>query len=209
MTAISRFFPPLCTTSNRALMASDSVVITLHEFLAVVLFQELPDSLCIPSDSVRLPLVVSSAGVGLVQTRGAVVIKPGNKTGNAERSSSVALGVPLFEAGDVPGDIFQCDRVLHGQLVGLELNPGLVNENPGVCGQPGEGHNHVVVQQTDLPDRPVLLELCHSLLLHTQDYHIRTSHADSSGTFLDSLLGVLNLEKVAIRGENCDCSVVS
>ena len=72
----------------------DSVVITLHEFLAVVLFQELPDSLCIPSDSVRLPLVVSSAGVSLVQTRGAVVVKPGNKTGNAERSSSVALGVP-------------------------------------------------------------------------------------------------------------------
>ena len=73
------------------------------------------------------------------------------------------------------------------------MNSHLVNENPGVCGQPGEGHNHVVVQQTDLPDRPVLLELGHSLLLHTKDDNIGTSHADSSGTFLDSLLGVLDL----------------
>lgn len=35
-----------------------------------------------------------------------------------------------------------------------------------------EGHAHMLIQSTDLPDRPLLLKLRHGLLLNTQHNNI-------------------------------------
>lgn len=44
-------------------------------------------------------------------------------------------------------------------------------------GLTGEGHAHVVVQGTDLPHRPLILQLGHRLLLHTQNNNVFSSDA--------------------------------
>ena len=90
-----------------------------------------------------------------------------DETGDTEGSSAAALGVPLLEAGHVPGDVLQGHGVLHGQLVTLTLHPRLLDQHPGVGCESGEGHQDVVIQRADLPHSPVLLQLGNCLLLNT------------------------------------------
>merc|ERR1719500_1583759 len=100
---------------------------------SIALLQELPHSLGVAADGVGFPLVVGPTGVGLVEPGGLVVVEACDETRYAKRSSAIGLGVPLLQAGNMPGDVLQGDRVLHSELVGLTLHPRLLDQHTCVC----------------------------------------------------------------------------
>jgi hypothetical protein len=53
------------------------------------------------------------------------------------------------------------------------------------------------------------LEFGGGLLLDAENNVIGTANTDGGVTFTNSFKSVLDLEKMAIRGENSDCSIVS
>lgn len=57
--------------------------------------------------------------------------------------------------------------------------------------------------------RPRILKLGGGLLLNTEDDIVEATNADGGITLADGFESVLNLEKVTIRGEHSDSSVVS
>ena len=69
----------------------------------------------------------------------------------------------------------------------------LVNENPGVCGEPGERHHDVVVEPAYLLDGALLLQLGHGLLLDPEHDHAGAADADRRRALLHRLLRVLHL----------------
>jgi hypothetical protein len=100
----------------------------------------------------------------------------------------------LLDTGDVAGDVFNGDRVLHGEAMALALYPGLVNQHAAVRSQTfviqisstslaprrertGEGKADVIVQHHGLANRTGILQLQDRLLLHAEDDNVLAPHS--------------------------------
>jgi hypothetical protein len=68
-----------------------------HILWTVVFLQEFPDGLGVAPDGIGFPLMIGSAGVGLVQLGRLVVVEAGDEAGDAEWAPAVGLGVPLLQ----------------------------------------------------------------------------------------------------------------
>lgn len=104
----------------------------------MVALEEFADSLAGSADGVRFPVDVASSilescrlylneylpsrvdsrRLSLVQSRCLVVlVETDNQRTDTKRTDTTTLCIPLLHAGDVLGDIFNRDWVLHGQTV--------------------------------------------------------------------------------------------
>ena len=81
----------------------------------------------------------------------------------------------------------------------LRLEPRLVDQDAGVGVEPREREAHMLVQQADLRRGDArVLELHGGALLAAEDHDGGALDADGAGPALDGLLGVFDLEDVAI-----------
>ena len=131
--ATSRFLLPLSTTSSSAVTASctdivsadasqrlarstqrakdaagkylESVGLIGHSLGTPFLFKKLFDSFAALTDGVGLPRAIDATGVGLIQRRSAVDVKPDDESANAEGTSATALGVLLLNTRNISSDI--------------------------------------------------------------------------------------------------------
>jgi hypothetical protein len=97
---------------------------------------------------------------------------------------------------DISSDIFQSNRIFHGKPVRLAFDAALIDQNPGVSRKSGKSHYDVFVEKADLLHRPLLLQFGDSLLLDSKHDDVVSTHTHRSGSLLDGLLRVLDLQNV-------------
>ena len=106
------------------------------------------------------------------------------------------------------GDVLHGDQVLHGRSVALTFHPGPADDYCCISGKAGKCHADAIIQSTDLPHCPFILQSGH-WLLHTKNNNVFPSNTDRSRALLHGLLRILHLEKVAVRRENGDGAAVA
>lgn len=75
----------------------------------------------------------------------------------------------------------------------LRLEPGFVDQNPRIRGQPSERDADVIVDHLDLPHRARILKLRDGFLLHPEHHAIGTPHANRKRALAHGFHGVLHL----------------
>jgi hypothetical protein len=75
----------------------------------------------------------------------------------------------------------------------LALNAAFVDQNPGIGRESSEGHQYMVVENTDLLHRALFLQLGDSLLLDPEHDCLVSTYADGRGALLHGFLSVLDL----------------
>mmetsp|Transcript_13252 Transcript_13252/g.22485 ORF Transcript_13252/g.22485 Transcript_13252/m.22485 type:complete len:251 (-) Transcript_13252:33-785(-) len=172
-----------------------------------LLLEELSQVGGVPPDGVGPPLVVSARGLGLEEL-GLSIIEACEEAGNSEGAHSALLGVLLLVLGHALDNVVDGGLVLEVEPEGLALDSGLVNENSGIGLQPRECAHDVPVHPLDLPDRSGVLQVGHWLLLHGQHHAVLALEGDGGCSSVDGLEGVLDLEELAVGGEDGDRFVV-
>mmetsp|Transcript_8594 Transcript_8594/g.25342 ORF Transcript_8594/g.25342 Transcript_8594/m.25342 type:complete len:289 (+) Transcript_8594:44-910(+) len=177
--------------------------------LGVLLLEEVLDALGVLPDGGRLPRVVGARRVRLEQRSLAFGVKASDQRGDAKRPHTAPVRVLLLGPGDETGDVVDRGGVLDVETVRLALDAHLVHENAGIRVESRKGKGDVVVAREDLPNCPRVLELGGGALLDRQDHDVLSSHTYGRGSLADGLEGVLDLEKVPVRREDCDRPIVA
>lgn len=98
-----------------------------------------------------IPSRVNSGRFGQIQVRyRAVLVKAGDERADTERPDTTALGVPLLHTGDVFCQIPDRGWIFNGQAVRLGLDPGLVDEDPGIGVETGEAKGNMGIDLANL-----------------------------------------------------------
>ena len=118
------------------------------------------------------------------------------------------LSVFLLSLGDALRHVLHRGLVLEVESERLAFESGFVNQHTGVGLETGEGRHDVVVDLHDFADASWVLEISDSLLFNSKDDGIGALDSNGGSAFVDGLEGVLDLEELAVWGEDGDGFVV-
>jgi hypothetical protein len=114
---------------------------------------------------------------------GVLGVEADDERRDTERSNTTGLGVSLLNTGDVFRNILDGDGVFDGQSMTLSFEARLVDQNPGIGVEAGEGETDVGINKTDLGGRnPSVLKLQSRSLLTSEDNNILSLDAYCAGT---------------------------
>lgn len=155
------------------------------------------------------PLSVGAHGISHVELWLAGASVTGDESRETKRSSSTSLGVLLLCSGDVSSNVLDRAGVLNIETVALAFETCKVDQNTSIGSEASKCQRQVTVELCDLLHRSRVLQLSSRLALDTKDDDVLSSDSNRCSTLLDSFIGVLNLEEVAIRRENGQCLIVA
>lgn len=84
----------------------------------------------------------------------------------------------LFRSSDIASDILYSDGIFHGELEGLTLDSSRIHQHTRIRIQTREGQEDVIVHNMDLPNRPIVLQNRHRLLLHRYHHAVFPANPD-------------------------------
>lgn len=179
----------------------------LSEAFFEVFFQEFAEFLGLLADCIRLPLRKRSRWLGLKHLRFAI-LEAAQKCRNAKRSHASLLGVLLLRLGDEPGNVLDARTVFVAESEALALQPGFVDQHSRISLEARECDHQVFVDLLNLADCAHILQLGDGCLLNCQHDAVVRADGDRRASTVDCLEGILDLEELAIWGEDGDSFVV-
>ena len=105
--------------------------------------------------------MVCAREVSLIESGGTIKVKTHDEGRDAKPLAPLAACVALLQTGDRGGDVLRGDQVLHSQPVALAFHLGPVDDYPCVSSEAGECHADIIIQSTDLPHCPFILQFGH------------------------------------------------
>jgi hypothetical protein len=174
----------------------------------VVLLEVLTQVLGVAPDGIGLPQGVGTGGLGHIKL-GLFTFVTNHEGGDAEGADSSLLGIFLLGLGDEASNIFKRRLILKVESETLALKAGFVDKDSGISLETCESKHNMLINLQDLADCVRVLESSCCLLLNSKNDTVLSLDADSGRSTVHSLEGILNLEEVAIGGEDSYSFVVS
>ena len=85
----------------------------------------------------------------------------------------------------------------------MALEAHLIDQDAGVSLQTSERDHQVLVNSLDFPDSSGVLKLLNIVFLDSKDDAVGTSNGNGGTATVHGLKGVLHLEELTVRRENC------
>lgn len=174
----------------------------------MVLLKVLTQVLGVAPDGISLPQRVGTGGLGHIEL-GFFTLVTNHEGGDAEGADSSLLSIFLLGLGDEASNIFKCWLILKVEAETLAFKAGFVDKHSGISLETCEGKHDMLINLQDLADCVRVLESSCCLLLNSKNDTVLSLDTDSGGSTIHSLEGILNLEEVAIGGEDSYSFVVS
>lgn len=174
----------------------------------MVLLEVLTQVLGVAPDGISLPQGIGTGGLSHIELRFFAFVT-NHEGGDAEGADSSLLSELLLGLGDEAGNIFKSGLILKVEAETLALKAGFVDKDSGISLETCEGKHNMLVYLQDLADCVRVLKSTCCLLLHGKNDAVLSLDTNSGGSTVDSLESILNLEEVAIGGEDSNSFVVS